>query len=249
MPHTAHNFPYFVIEHNETEFSKGGWCYLEYVNILQILTPVRVLITNMPLEHQGQLPKEFRQCMCVTQHSILDFLGPTVELGRFSTQETLLYSALQAVETTQAVCFLDEVGTQVLTPQDIANFTFIIVGGILGDHPPKDVGKYIRESPYITVRNLGSYQMSTDTAVLACATVLRYQTPFHLLRTVDNYEAFAADVTADDGTIPCLCTSQSNTRTNSYAESTVIRMRYLTLHQPKLADPITLRGELSPTIA
>lgn len=124
---------------------------------------------------------------------------------------------------------------------------------ILGDHPPKDVGKYLRESEYTSVRNLGNYQMSTDTAVLTCATILRYGIPLQELRTVDNYEA-VSNILRKDGSIPCQCIENTKKKNvKEYTESTIIRMRYLTLHQPNLFKslytPIPLLTNLSNTIA
>ncbi len=64
-------------------------------------------------------------------------------------------------------CILDPEAKQTLTPKIAKKFDYFIFGGILGDHPPKErtkdeLTKYL---PYPSF-NLGSAQMSTDTAVI-----------------------------------------------------------------------------------
>ena len=44
---------------------------------------------------------------------------------------------------------------QMLSPVDAPVLKFIVFGGILGDHPPKDRAKNFREDNFKTIRNLG----------------------------------------------------------------------------------------------
>lgn len=142
------------------------------------------------------------------------------------------------------VCFLDEQGNGPLRPTDITNFDYIIVGGILGDHPPKDKGGHLRGLG-LAVRHLGPRQMSTDTAVLACATVLRHQVPIEALTYRDDPEVFQDELSLKDTLeiVPAPVDTQ-------YRESTAVRMRYLSLLQPALVDypAIALKEDLSSSL-
>ena len=71
----------------------------------------------------------------------------------------------------ERVCFMDMRGESKLQPADAAQFQFVIFGGILGDHPPRDKAKEFR-SNFSNVRSLGPTQMTTDTALLVCREIL-----------------------------------------------------------------------------
>jgi len=43
------------------------------------------------------------------------------------------------------VCMMDMRAEKELSPSDAKRFEFVIFGGILGDHPPKDKAKELRE--------------------------------------------------------------------------------------------------------
>ena len=49
---------------------------------------------------------------------------------------------------------------------------FVVFGGILGDHPPKDRAKEFREQNFKQIRHLGKIQMTTDTAVMVSSEIL-----------------------------------------------------------------------------
>lgn len=197
------NFPYFIIEHIEEEFSKDFWCSIEYQNILRVVTPQRLIITNISPQHQANLPAAFRECAALTSKSLTEFLSDAAALTADNTGAVAnaalqgLARALPAGGPTgeSRICFLDEQGTGPLAPADLAQFAYIIVGGILGDHPPRDRGGHLRGLGF-AVRHLGPRQMSTDTAVLACATVLRHATPIDALLYADDPEVYADEIDA-----------------------------------------------------
>lgn len=63
------------------------------------------------------------------------------------------------------VCVLDPTAKEVLSPND--KFDFILVGGILGDFPPKKrTRKELTSKLPYPARNLGHNQMSTNTAAI-----------------------------------------------------------------------------------
>ena len=68
-------------------------------------------------------------------------------------------------------CILDPAAQQVLNKND--HFAYIILGGIIGDHPPRARTKeeLSQHVPYPT-RNLGKQQFSTDTAVYVAQQLL-----------------------------------------------------------------------------
>ena len=60
-------------------------------------------------------------------------------------------------------CILDPHAIETLSPKD--NFDYLIMGGVLGDNPPKKrTSKETTSKMNIPVRNLGEKQMSTNTA-------------------------------------------------------------------------------------
>lgn len=58
-------------------------------------------------------------------------------------------------------------------------------GGILGDHPPQDRAKEFREG-FKHIRQLGTVQMTTDTAVLVSHEIMEGQKNFESLKFVDD---------------------------------------------------------------
>eukprot|EP00123_Amoebidium_parasiticum_P011140 comp20529_c0_seq1/m.26313 comp20529_c0_seq1/g.26313 ORF comp20529_c0_seq1/g.26313 comp20529_c0_seq1/m.26313 type:complete len:193 (-) comp20529_c0_seq1:244-822(-) len=69
------------------------------------------------------------------------------------------------------VCLLDLRGDSTLCPEDSKNFDAVVFGGILGDHPPRDRTGALRQHGFGR-RQLGTRQMTTDTAVLVCHMIL-----------------------------------------------------------------------------
>lgn len=208
---------------------------------------------NYTTSSQKNLPVEFKDCAAITTHSVIDFLDLDNEslknessillnIGKSASIRSLSESSPNKEEA--RVCFLDEKGDGPLRPTDINAFDYIIVGGILGDHPPKDKGGHLRGLG-LAVRHLGPRQMSTDTAVLACATVLRHQVPIECLTYHDDPEVFQDELPFKD-----VLEIAPTAETTAYRESTAVRMRYLSLVQPSLVQhpAIPLTSELASTL-
>jgi ribosome biogenesis SPOUT family RNA methylase Rps3 len=87
--------------------------------------------------------------------------------------------------TESNICFMDMRGEKVLGPEDAGRFSFVIFGGILGDHPPQDRGKQLREN-FANVRQLGTVQMTTDTALMVSREILEEQRPIASLAFVTD---------------------------------------------------------------
>lgn len=259
-------FPYFIIEHyDHQEFPKGGWSCIEYLNILRVATPARVIITNMSKESQDRLPTEFKLCAAITEHSLLDYLYNKNDINNSPNTPKVLKdiayyhhnnhpiiatsgndanastsSATPATSITTAptqpsqICFLDEFGTGPLAPTELGTFQYIIVGGVLGNHPSVDQMGFLRDHGF-AVRHLGERQLSTDSAILACCVVLRHGVDIENLEYIDDPEVFEDEIDK----IPLVEQIQRGQAKKKLLrkmrESTAVRMRYFT-HQQKVLD-------------
>jgi len=130
--------PVFVIEHLESEI--GKWLLFEYEHASEIVGKNRLMFTNVKKEEWQQL------------------------LSRFGMVEEK--SAAQIFRP-EKVIVLDPKAELPLTPEDFAGKEAVIVGGILGDHPPKGRTRKLLTTrfPKAAARNIGKSQFSIDGAV------------------------------------------------------------------------------------
>jgi ribosome biogenesis SPOUT family RNA methylase Rps3 len=130
--------PIFVIEHLEPEI--GKWLLFEYEHASEIAGKNRLMFTNVKKEKWRRL------------------------LSRFGIVEEK--SAAQ-IFNHEKVIVLDPKAELPLTPEDFAGKEAVIVGGILGDHPPKGRTKKLLTTrfPKAAARNIGKSQFSIDGAV------------------------------------------------------------------------------------
>lgn len=65
------------------------------------------------------------------------------------------------------VCILDPDAKHTLNPKEAKKFKYFIIGGILGDYPPKKRTKVelTKKLKHAEARNIGKKQFSTDNAV------------------------------------------------------------------------------------
>ena len=133
----------FVIEHLEDEV--GKWVLLEYENVARIVSKENLIITNV--RNCGELGKIAK---CVNK-DVTSFL-------RKHEQDNIVV--------------LDPKADKVLEPWDFVDnkLNIIIIGGILGDHPPKGrtwkllTTKILEKGFNVKVRNLGKEQLTIDGA-------------------------------------------------------------------------------------
>ncbi|MCD6114316.1 MAG: hypothetical protein J7J78_03340 [Thermoprotei archaeon] len=133
----------FVIEHLEDEV--GKWVLLEYENVARIVGKENLIITNT--RNCGELGKIAK---CVNK-DVTSFL-------RKHEQDNIVV--------------LDPKADKVLEPWDFIDnkLNIIIIGGILGDHPPKGrtwkllTTKILEKGFNVKVRNLGKEQLTIDGA-------------------------------------------------------------------------------------
>ncbi len=86
-------------------------------------------------------------------------------------------------------CILDPEAPQLLTPQNSSKFQYFILGGILGDHPPRKRTKeeLTRFFLKLSAFNIGTMQMSTDNAVYTVKKIIE-SIPFEKIPFKDNIE-------------------------------------------------------------
>lgn len=129
--------PLIAIEHLEEELSP--WLYIEYRHSC-MLAKCNIMITNLP-EKYHRLLKGYG---CKTSsRSILDMYDH------------------------RKILILDPQATSTLTYRDLCRVDVVVIGGILGDHPPRGRTKKLLSSraPEAIKRNIGKGQYSIDGAV------------------------------------------------------------------------------------
>ena len=128
----------FVIEHLEPEI--GRWLYIEYMHSSEIVGKGKILFTNVKNRNAALL---------------LSKLGKTQ------------FKSFVEIFNPEEVVILDPQAQKLLTPEDFKGKKAVIIGGILGDHPPKGrTRKFLTTKfPKATVRNIGRGQFSIDGAV------------------------------------------------------------------------------------
>ncbi|MEM2321388.1 MAG: SAM-dependent methyltransferase [Candidatus Bathyarchaeia archaeon] len=127
----------FVIEHLEPEISK--WLYLEYKHASKIVGEDRLVFTNVKKEDVN----------------ILSNLG-------IVKSESFI-----EIFNQRKVVILDPKAKERIKPEDLEKKEAIIIGGILGDHPPRGRTRKLitLRAPEAAARNLGKGQFSIDGAV------------------------------------------------------------------------------------
>ncbi len=132
-----------IIEHCESYLSK--WLWLEYENTSKIIGRSNLIFTNIK---SNSIYGKLKEIGNVKRESIIDLISS----GRISSNKVII---------------LDPNSNKQLSPNDFQNNTnFIVIGGILGDYPPKKrTTKLISSNlPQCRKRSLGPYQFSIDGA-------------------------------------------------------------------------------------
>ena len=129
----------FIIEHLEPRLWK--WCIVEYTHISEFVGKNNLIFTNI--------------------------IKPAdkIKLSKLGKVYKESIKELQTKSEFKNLCILDPGAKQTLQPSD-NKFNYILLGGILGDFPPKkrtkkELTSYLNRIP---IRNLGKNQMSTNTA-------------------------------------------------------------------------------------
>lgn len=81
---------------------------------------------------------------------------------------------------------------KVLCPEDKNLVNVFVFGGVLGDHPPRDRTKQLRDLQFET-RQLGETQMTTDTALLVTKLIIQNGLKYDEIPFVDEPEVCKDD--------------------------------------------------------
>ena len=111
------------------------WCVIEYKHISRIVGRKNIWFTNVRGKKLHQFGKVFSAS--VSQLKLAN------------------------------VCVLDPAAKKMLSPKEAKKFDYLVFGGILGDDPPQQrtAPELTSRMPDAVARNIGTKQMSTDTAV------------------------------------------------------------------------------------
>jgi ribosome biogenesis SPOUT family RNA methylase Rps3 len=128
----------FVIEHLEAVM--GKWLLIEYRHVSKIANEKRLIFTNVKRKSHA------------------------LKLSRIGTVRQESFTQIFRPEE---LIILDPKAYFPLRTEDFNNKSAVIVGGILGDHPPKGRTHTLitKRCPKATIRNLGKAQFSIDSAV------------------------------------------------------------------------------------
>lgn len=127
-------------------------------------------MTTYIIEHLE--PRLWKWCLIEYKH-ISELVGKqncwftNVRSKKLNEYGKTIFQSVTTLPLTNA-CVLDPEGKKALTPSEAQRFDYFVFGGILGNDPPEK-----RTAPELTtkfsypveIRNLGTKQMSTDTAV------------------------------------------------------------------------------------
>lgn len=137
---------YVVIEHLEPCISP--WLYLEYQHVSRIFNRDRVIFTNVKNEEDKLKLKS---------------------LGIVSSKR--FYELFNEDE----ILILDPQASQPLRKEDLNHVNAVIIGGILGDNPPKGRTKKLITSKVKRAmsRNIGPHQYSIDGAAYVLSKIIK----------------------------------------------------------------------------
>lgn len=135
---SAKNMLKFVIEHLEPFL--GKWLLIEYRHASEIVGANRLIFTNVKKKtHAAKLSR-------------LGTVKPESVTALFHPQELVI---------------LDPKAEEPLKPRDFKDKKAVVIGGILGEHPPKGrtFSLIACRLPQATARNMGKLQFTIDSAV------------------------------------------------------------------------------------
>ncbi|MEK6932768.1 MAG: SAM-dependent methyltransferase, partial [Nanoarchaeota archaeon] len=121
------------------------WCIIEYKSIASLIPKNNLWFTNV----KQKTNKLF-------------------DLGK-------IYSKSVEKMNLNNVCVLDPDAKKTLTPKEAKSFNYFIIGGILGDYPPKKRTRIelTNKLKHAQARNMGKKQFSTDNAVYVLKEIIR----------------------------------------------------------------------------
>lgn len=142
-----------TLEHMEPETTLSPWVNAEYGHMAQLLKGASQLVfTRVSTHLNASFPENLRS-----------------QTTPGTTDEWL---KKQGIDKSR-ICLLDPSAPIALSPSD-SKFDLFLFGGILGDDPPRDRTKELRQLGY-EGRHLDKVQMTTDTALAVTRRVIEDQ--------------------------------------------------------------------------
>ncbi|MEM1586602.1 MAG: SAM-dependent methyltransferase [Candidatus Bathyarchaeia archaeon] len=128
----------FVIEHLEAEC--GKWLYFEYENASRIVGRERLIFTSVKRAEDAEILSNLG---VVRRESFIDLFDQ------------------------KKIIILDPRAKERLKPEDLISKEAVIIGGILGDHPPRGRTRRLitLRAPEAAAKSIGRGQFSIDGAV------------------------------------------------------------------------------------
>lgn len=134
----AKNTLKFVIEHLEPEVNT--WLHIEYTHASEIISKNRLIFTNVKCE---------------------------ADKAKLSSLGTVKKQSFAQIYKPSEILILDPKADSKLEPEDLTCKKAVVIGGILGDNPPKERTKLLITSRCegAVARNIGKSQFTIDGAV------------------------------------------------------------------------------------
>ncbi|KAG2103447.1 SAM-dependent RNA methyltransferase [Suillus discolor] len=166
----------YVIEHMEedetTPKSLPPWVELEYAHMI-MLAGINGRVEFTHLSHNSSSSLDAR----------LASINEPSASYHVHTQSVMELLEQNNISITR-VCLLDPKAQTVLAPEDGKIFDHFLFGGILGDDPPRDRTSELRQLGFPS-RQLGSMQMTTDTALAVTKRVIDDKVQLNAIPYVD----------------------------------------------------------------
>ena len=167
----------YIIEHMEDGFSE--WVTLEYAQIIRDVGASKLILVSVSKDiGQKDIPKVLVEMGLQWTHKGLE-----------SVVEEFPDLKLPPLRPGN-VCLLDPRAKEDLSVGDKKEFGYLLFGGILGDHPPRDrTSELLKLHPGLLVgKRLGDKQMTTDTAIRVTQMIMRDLVPLNEIPFVDYPE-------------------------------------------------------------
>jgi len=191
---SSHHHCYIINHMDEFLFE---WSLCEYLQIDSYLSPlsrVSLYLSNFNTiakytSNSQKNLKENTENLAILQKSSNLLKTLPLDISAYLSPDKKTFSipiSQEPIDFSQ-ICLLDMRAEKTLTPEDSSRFSLFIFGGILGDHPPRDRTSALRKQGF-ELRNLGTLQMSTDTAVLVTSLIVDRGRKFEEIAWLDEPE-------------------------------------------------------------
>jgi len=181
---------YFVVENSEEEI--GSWLLLEYTNISNLVYGLYGL--NSKIDFNFLISNYSFKNETDENYKVFTEKANTMFKKKVKLEKESIF--ITGKNFKDKICLLDMRAEKTLDSKDIENFDYFLFGGILGDHPPKDRTKALRDQGY-EIRKLGVHQMPTDVAIHVSKIILEGDSTFEKINFIDDPNIPIQDLLSD----------------------------------------------------